>query len=351
MLYEKKMAKCLGFLIIILVLGIGIVHTASGANKPEWIEGKSKKYPDELYVIGVGYGDNRKAAEDAAYAAIARIFQAEIQSKTREWEKYAQTDIKGKTQSTRDIQIDQLTTVATNKVLEDITIADIWVNDSEKLTYALAVMERRHAVASLNDKIASSDKDIVDLQKKAMESGDKIESVRLLRSVMKALINREVFNADLRIVNPSGKGIEPPVSLISIKQKIHGLLSNEIHIGVQVDGPHHVNIRSSIMEGLTKEGFSVEEKGDVSKLDILVKGVVEFENADLPEWKFVRWTITVDLINQKNEKVFGSFTRHGREGHLNFKEAEAKAARALQKEIAGGLSQVLVSFIYGAEEK
>src|SRR3990167_4888246 len=186
MLYEKKMAKCLGFLIIILVLGIGIVHTASGANKPEWIEGKSKKYPDELYVIGVGYGDNRKAAEDAAYAAIARIFQAEIQSKTREWEKYAQTDIKGKTQSTRDIQIDQLTTVATNKVLEDITIADIWVSESEKLTYALGIMERSHAMASLKDKITSLDKDINDLQKKATDSTDKIESVRLLRSTMKA---------------------------------------------------------------------------------------------------------------------------------------------------------------------
>src|SRR3972149_8425256 len=212
--YVKRQVRCLSLLFLFFILGTGIVHEAFGAAKPDWLEGKSKKYPDELYVIGVGYGDNRKAAEDAAYAAIARIFQAEIQSKTREWEKYAQTDIKGKTQSTRDIQIDQLTTVATNKVLEDITIADIWVNDSEKLTYALAVMERRHAVASLNDKIASSDKDIVDLQKKAMESGDKIESVRLLGSTMKALINREVFNADLRIVNPAGKGMEPPVSLI-----------------------------------------------------------------------------------------------------------------------------------------
>ncbi|MEK6583471.1 MAG: hypothetical protein AABY66_01325, partial [Nitrospirota bacterium] len=111
--------------------------------------------------------------------------------------------------------------------------------------------------------------------------------------------------------------------------------------------PHNKDIRSSIIEGLTKEGFSVEEKGDLEKLDLLVRGVASLENADLPQWKFVRWDITVDLVNQTTGKVFGSFTRHGREGHLNFKEAEDKAVKALQKDIINELSQKLISFIYG----
>ncbi|MBI5193961.1 MAG: LPP20 family lipoprotein [Nitrospirae bacterium] len=324
---------------------------AFSASKPDWLEGKSRKYPDDMYLIGVGFGDTRKAAEDAAYAALSRIFQADIQSKTSEWEKYVQTDVKGKSQSTRDIKIDQLTSVATNKVLEDVTVADIYVSESEKLTYALAVMERQHAMESLKEKIAAADKDILELQKQASESDDKIERVRALRNAMKTFLNREVYNTDLRIISTAGKGIDPPVSLVSIKQKIQDLLTKQIHIGVQVDGPHRSDIRSSIIEGLTKEGFSVEEKGDPAKLDILVKSNIEFENADLPQWKFVRWNITVDLVNQKSEKVFGSFTRNGREGHLNFKEAEAKSVRALQKEISGGLSQMLVSFIYGVEEK
>ncbi len=343
--------KIVYFFLIMCLIPLLNLSPAFSASKPDWIEGKSRKYPDDMYLIGVGFGDTRKAAEDEAYAALSRIFQADIQSKTKEWEKYVQTDVKGKSQSTRDIQIDQLTSVATNKVLEDVTIADVWISESEKLTYALVVMDRQHSMVSLNEKIANADRDIMELQKQASESTDKIETVRALRSAMKTFLNREVYNTDLRIINPAGKGIAPPVSLVTIKQKIQDLLSKQIHIGVQVDGPHKSEIRSSIIEGLTKEGFSVEEKGDPAKLDILVRSNVEFENADLPQWKFVRWDITVDLVNQKSDKVFGSFNRHGREGHLNFKEAEAKAVRELQKEISGGLSQMLVSFIYGAEEK
>ena len=49
------------------------ISPAFSALKPDWIEGASRKYPAELYLTGVGYGDGRKAAEDSA--VIAKIFQ------------------------------------------------------------------------------------------------------------------------------------------------------------------------------------------------------------------------------------------------------------------------------------
>jgi len=336
-------------LISLFLLILSISDLAHSASKPDWIEGKSRKYPPEQYLTGVGYGDDRKAAEDSALAAIARIFQAEIHSKTSELEKYTQTDVKGKTHSSRDIQIDQITSVATNKALEDITIAEVWDDESENRTYALAVMDRRHAMVSIREKITAIDSDIAVMQQKSVTVSDKIERARTIRAILKSLLDREVYNTDLRIINPSGTGIEPPMTLFAVKQQLQAILSNEIHIGVQLEGPHNKDVRSSIIEGLTKEGFSVEEQGDIENLDILVRGVVSFENADLPQWKFVRWDITIDLVNQTNGKVFGSFTRHGREGHLNFREAEDKAVKALQKDIVNELSQQLVSFIYGGD--
>jgi len=336
-------------LISLFLLILSISDLAHSASKPDWIEGKSRKYSSEQYLTGVGYGDDRKAAEDSALAAIARIFQAEIHSKTSELEKYTQTDVKGKTHSSRDIQIDQITSVATNKALEDITIAEVWDDESENRTYALAVMDRRHAMVSIREKITAIDSDIAVMQQKSVTVSDKIERARTIRAILKSLLDREVYNTDLRIINPSGTGIEPPMTLFAVKQQLQAILSNEIHIGVQLEGPHNKDVRSSIIEGLTKEGFSVEEQGDIENLDILVRGVVSFENADLPQWKFVRWDITIDLVNQTNGKGFGSFTRHGREGHLNFREAEDKAVKALQKDIVNELSQQLVSFIYGGD--
>lgn len=323
-----------------------IAQSATG-KKPDWVDGKAAKYPAEQYLSGVGLGDTRKAAEDSAYAAISRIFQAQISSRTKEWERYIQTEIKGKVQSTRDIQISQLTSVATKKVLEDITIAEIWVDDSERLTYALAVMDRAHAAAVLRERIAEMDRDVLALQSKATNTPDKIEAVQSLRRAMRILLNRDVYNTDLRIVNPSGKGIDPPVTLISVRQKIQRLLSNDIRIGVKVDGRHGARIRSAILEGLTKEGFAIEQSEEQSRMDVLVRGNVNFEKADLPKWKFIRWAISVDLVNQSSGKIFGSLAKQGREGHLNFTEAEQRAVRALQKEVVNELSALMVSFIYG----
>ena len=193
-----------------------IISPALSSSKPDWIEGKSRKYSPELYLTGVGYGDDRKAAEDSALAAIARIFQAEIHSKTSELEKYTQTDVKGKTHSSRDIQIDQITSVATNKALEDITITEVWDDESENRTYALAVMDRRHAMVSIREKITAIDSDIAVMQQKSVTVSDKIERARTIRAILKSLLDREVYNTDLRIINPSGTGIEPPTTLFAV---------------------------------------------------------------------------------------------------------------------------------------
>lgn len=273
------------------------IAQATTGKRPSWVDGRARKYPAEQYLTGVGFGDTRRAAEDSAYAAISRIFQAQISSRTKEWEKYVQTEIKGKIQTTRDIQIDQLTSVGTKKVLEDIRIAETWVDESEKSTYALAIMDRDHAAAVLRERIAGMDRDVLDLRRKAADTPDKVEAVRSLRQAMRILLRRDLCNIDLRIVNPAGKGVDPPVSLINIRQEIQRLLSHDIHIGVEVGGPYHARIRSAILEGLTKEGFSLEESEDQSKIDVLVKGKVNFKKADLPKWKFVRWAILVDLIN------------------------------------------------------
>ncbi|MEK6538837.1 MAG: hypothetical protein AABZ46_06915, partial [Nitrospirota bacterium] len=65
------MAMRIPSLIIIFFLLLScIISPALSSSKPDWIEGKSRKYSPELYLTGVGYGDDRKAAEDSALAAI-----------------------------------------------------------------------------------------------------------------------------------------------------------------------------------------------------------------------------------------------------------------------------------------
>ncbi len=332
------------------LLSCTISHVDSDL-KPEWIKGKSRKYPPEFYLTGVGYSDDRKTAEDMALAAIARIFQSEIQSKTSELEKYIQTELNGKTLGSRDILIEQMTSVAANKVLENVKIAEVWDDEPARRIYVLAVIDRKHAVVSIKERIDEIDSDVVMMQRKVATASDRIEKTRTTRAILKSLLEREVYNSDLRIISPSGAGIDPPAALSDVKLQLQNILSKEIKIGVQMEGPYNRDVRSSVIEGLAKEGFSIEEKGDSENLDILVRGRVSFENADMPQWKYVRWNITVDIINQSNGRVFGSLTRQGREGHINFRDAEDRALRSLKKDILSELNQHLVSFIYGEDYK
>lgn len=322
------------------------------AQKPDWIEGASRKYPDSQYLIGVGSGDTRQAAEDSAYAAISRIFHAEIGQMTQEWEKFLQEDTGRRTETTRTVTIDQLTQVSTKKVLEGVKIADVWEDEKEKKVFALAVMDREHTAAILKDRIQSLNAEAQELVKKAKAQEDKIQTVRNLRAAVKALLLREAYNTELRIVNPSARGISSAISLTTVNQDLQKFLMTEINIGVEVAGPHGDEIRTALLEGLTQRGFSVAGAagGKLDSQDVLVRGKIEFQPVPNPQFKFIRWMAEFELVEKQSGKVFGSILKSGREGHLNLSEAENRAAKAIKEEMRKELTARLVGFIYGEEE-
>src|SRR3972149_4213731 len=95
----------LSCLVFLYLLTSCTISPAFSALKPDWIEGASRKYPAELYLTGVGYGDARNDAEDSAFAALARIFQAEIHSKAIARNKYTRRDVGAKPYTSRNIRL------------------------------------------------------------------------------------------------------------------------------------------------------------------------------------------------------------------------------------------------------
>ncbi len=342
-----------------LVLFVGMISSVYAANPPDWVNGSSKKYPEALYLTGVGYADTRQAAEDRAYAAVSKIFTAEINSKTQEWEKYLQSDSKGGSEDSRQINIEQATQVSTKKVLENVSIAEAWLDDSKAIYYALAVMDRQHAASALRDRITSLDLKVEELLKQTRQSADKLKTVRALHAAVENLLLREAYNTELRIVNPTGKGSESGVSLAVISQDLRKFLSGNFKIVVEVDGSHDDRIRAAIVEGLNRQGLPVVPAGSAApdlQPDLIVKGAVTFEPVQMPAGgspptRFVRWSASFDLTDRATLQVIGSVTRQGREGHLTVSEAEARALRAAEQEVTDGVGRQIAEFIYGKEEK
>ncbi len=362
-----------GHLVAGLVLLWGVlcqIPPALGASgPPDWVNSESSRYPREKYLTGVGYGNERKTAEDEAYAAISKIFQASIRSKTREWEEYLQSSGSGEESKTKDrvsrkIFMDQLTQVSTDKVLENVSIAEVWVEPKSRRTYALAVMDRVHSAAVIRGRIEELDRQAHTLFESATknglsdgleQTGSRLQTARDLHAAFKTLLLREGLNTDLKIISPDGRGVESPLSLTQVGQALREALSRDFHVALELSGPHSEKIRSAILQGLTQEGLVVidrkasEAGQEMVMEDVLVKGQTVLEPLQLQARPFFRWSVQFTLIDRSNDRVFGNVTRTGREGHLKAEEAEARAVRAAQRVVQEEMGAALAKIIFGEE--
>lgn len=316
--------------------------------RPDWVDGESVQYPAFQYLTGVGYDADRKVSEDKARAEIARIFVSEINSRTRSYQDYLQTSSRGKSDLEETFSIQEITDVSTKKVLSGVKIAQLYQEpDPGKLYYALAVLDRQQSATILSDRILKLDREIEILLDSAHGEGDLLTKIQYLKQSIGKHAMREAYDAELRIVSHTGRGISPSVQFAEIKSRLDAILLRDFKIGVSVSGSRAKEIQNALEQGLHQAGFSVSD--DVSAAHVLVRGAVEIRPLERisADWKYVQWRAHFDMVDKVGGSVFGSFTKTGREGHLNLKQAEERAVRkirdTLTTEMAGEVRRYIFS--------
>ncbi len=322
------------------------VKTKKG-KRPDWVDGESSKYPSSFYMTGVGYAPDRQTAENKARAEISKIFYSEIDASNRVLEEYLETTYKGKSIIKSGISIKDITKVSTQKVLSGVSIAQVYLqNKPEKLFYALAILDRAQSKRILRQKIEQLDGDIQKLFADSQIEKDKLTQIKYLNTCIEKYIIRQVYNAELRIVNRSGEGIPPTVRFTEIKKQLTDILLRDFLIALSVKGTRSSDIREALVEALNKKGFSVSD--DFASASVVVRGNVNirpFEQGS-SEWKFVRWKAYFDLVDKQGGAVFGSIKKTGKEGHLNISQAEERAVRKIRKILATDIADDITKYIY-----
>ena len=335
-----------------LILALLIAACVGTPKAPDWVEGtKAATYPDDQFLIGVGQADAKPAAEERAYAAVSRIFKAEVSSQAKDWESYLTLEKRGNVQTERRLTLDSVTKVSTDKLLENVKIAETWRDQKTGLHSALAVMNRAAAQASFRSKIAELDETIGRDVKDVRGASDKYLKMRGLRRAIRTLIARDTYNSDLRVVT-GGRGVATDYSVAGLTGELEKLLNESIVVAVEVKGDQAEAVRQAVMEGLTREGLPVTARnasGDAGSADLLVKGEARLWPADLPDprFRYVRWCADFIILNQADQRVLGSVARSGREGHLNIPEATGRALKSLQQEVSSALAKSLAEHIFG----
>jgi hypothetical protein len=336
------------FFVILFVLAA----CASAPKAPDWVTGtKAAAYPDDQFLIGVGQADVKPVAEERAYAAVSRIFKAEVTSQAKDWESYLTLEKRGNVRTERRLTLDSVTKVSTDKLLENVKIAETWRDPKSGLHSALAVMNRAAVQASLRSKIAELDEGIGRDVKEARGAADKYLKVRGLKRAIRTLITRDTYNSDLRVV-AGGRGVPADYSVAGLTGELEKLLNESIVVAVEVKGDQAEAVRQAVMEGLVREGLPVTARnasGDGGSADLLVQGESRLWPADLPDprFRYVKWCADFVVLSQGDRRVLGSVARSGREGHLNYPEAAGRALKSLQQEVSSALAKSLAEHIYG----
>jgi len=334
-----------------------------GQAKPDWIDGVSAAYPSGQYLVGVGQAESRAVAEDRAYAAVARIFKAEVSAQAKDWESYLVIEQRGQSSAERRLTLDNLTRVSTDKVLENVQIVDRWVDIPKGLHYALAGMHRPQAETAFMERIVELDRSIGDDVQEFQRASDKLARVRTLRRAARNLVLRETYNADLRVIRPSGQGTPAAYRVSELAQELEQFLAVNLTLAVSVTGDQAEPAQRALIEGLLKEGLQVTSRpwggdrsigGDSSgpSPELLVRGVVRVWSIDVrdPQFKFVRWCSDFEVMDLTSQRVVGALSKGGKEGHLSDREATAKVVRVMQQEFSTDVAKAIAAHVYGESE-
>jgi hypothetical protein len=341
------------FLCLLMVSASTACTWFTGKGKPGWVDGRSAEYSSAQYLTGVGQADTRSNAEDQAYAAVARIFKAEVAAQAKDWESYLVVENRGVTNAERRLTIDNVTKVSTDKVLENVGIADVWYDSDSRLYYALGVMNRSQAETALMEKVSVLDRAIdVDVAE-SRQATDKLAKVRALRRAGRNLVLREAYNTDLRVIRVSGKGTSSAYQVNELSGELEQFLATNLVLEVQVSGDQAEPVGRALAEGLIREGLRVTttktEREEAGSPELIVRGTVRLFPIEVrdPNFKYVRWCSDFEIVEPETRRVVGATAHGGREGHLTEREAMAKTLRVMQHELSSDVAKAIAAHIFG----
>jgi hypothetical protein len=218
--------------------------------------------------------------------------------------------------------------------------------------YALSVMNRPQAEASLMEKVAALDRTIDTDVTESRQAIDKLAKVRALRRAGRNLVLREVYNTDLRVIRPSGQGTPSAYQVNELSGELEQFLATNLVLAVQVSGDHAEPVGRALAEGLIREGLRVTTKmegEDGGAPELIVRGTVRLFPIEVrdPHFKYVRWCSDFEVVEPGTRRVVGATAHGGREGHLTEREATAKTLRVMQQELSSDVAKAIAAHIFG----
>jgi hypothetical protein len=320
---------------------------ALAAKPPKWVMGADPAYPEATYALGVGVGNDLDAARANARAEISRGFQARVQQTLTDVQTEGSSSLGRRQGPATGTQKSELTTkVATETLLEGVTIPQTWFDKKKGKYYALAALDKRAARQSLSNQITEKEEGIHSRLDQLEDGGTALSKAKALAQALKIARERDALVARRRLVDPAPiADLANGSSTAQIDRQLASVLA-KIEFRLDVDGGPKSRAKQAVAGRVSEMGFRVT---DDPKAPLCVKGEVAVKPFDRghPEWKFFHWDGTVQLL--EGGKVIASSTPSGEEAALVESTAEAKARDAGDDGLATEAQKLISQYVFGEQ--
>jgi hypothetical protein len=304
-------------------------------NTPEWVSNPKAVYPESHYLVAVGEGDTRRAAENAAAAHLSRIFEAHIESDERLLDQTRESgkNFKRTTDFISDINI------LSSQTLHNIQHAEAWPNGSGRV-YAVAYLDRRETAGIYREKIAEQTTRVRFLLDQAEQTSNPLKRYAALRAASRHAAENSLLLRQLKVIHsPSHAAALPDYSENALRKALADSAQN-IRLQIRIEGDTGNRMTACLEELITRYGFVAGQPATLQ-----IDGRVETSDTGqrMAGLVFVRYELAVQVKDAGNN-VLVSVNEKGREGHISLAEARIRSLRTLDNAIKAGGAQRLDAY-------
>jgi hypothetical protein len=322
------------FYLSILVAGI-----LFSQEKPAWVDSPQSQYSNAKYLSAIGSGDTRKSAENDAASKLAMVFQSTIKAEQTVTDRYKELFTSPENSTfEHQSEVNKNSSISSNQTLYNFQIAETFTDNLGKI-YAVAVIERAPTAEIYTKKIAENEKIMLRYIEQLDNSSDPVVRYANINAASVFSMMNEGLKQQLVIIMP-GQTYHSESDYDNVK--IQNLLSEakkKMPFAIAITNDADGSAKAMVKEMLSENGFVTAAKGILS-----VTGEISFEKIDMKsEQQFVRWNYTLSVVDASGASII-SLSESGREGHVTYKEAVARATRTMKKKIKSNFAKEINAY-------
>ena len=323
------------------ITGRGTSKHAGAGDAPEWIHHPGRAFPESRYLFGVGTGDSRKAAENSAIAAIARVFRTRVAMQQSLYQEFLEKD----TNLTSSAQLRKKIQIGADEEIQNATVKEAYFSREEGLHYALAVLNRAETAKLYRAQIQGNDRKIAAYYRDYQSQSNKVR--RFVDIARARALSDE--NSALRRKHDivSGAALVPPPSVeeTEIERALRETRA-AITVNLVPEAGTAPEITDYVRELVGKFGFrTVEERGDFTMRYSLDTKPAGLNREDV---RGLNWKLTVSIGDNLNLHSLPTFNIEKRTLGVSHEQAELKMLRAARRAIVDDLHRLFLDYLTGA---